>query len=134
MMSPIAWLSREETVALGWTLLHFCWQGTAVAVAFAVVDRITSQATSKVRYVVALAAFMLMPVIVLGTFTDELRVATQASSSKTQTTQTTGTATPMMAQAIGNTAEILSNLHLGTKPKPTLHQLPLASSLEESTD
>jgi beta-lactamase regulating signal transducer with metallopeptidase domain len=73
---------------------------------------------------------MLMPVIVLGTFTEELRVATQASTK----TQTTGPATPMTAQAIGNTAQILSSLHLGAKPKPTLHQLPLASSLEESTD
>ena len=130
MLSPIAWLSREEIVALGWTLLHFCWQGTAVAVAFAVVDRVTSHTTSKVRYVVALAAFMLMPVIVLATFTEELRVATQAST----TTQTTGPATPMMAQAIENTSQILSSLHLGIKPKPTLHQLPLASNIEESTD
>jgi beta-lactamase regulating signal transducer with metallopeptidase domain len=40
----------------------------------------------------------------------------------------------MMAQAIENTSQILSSLHLGIKPKPTLHQLPLASSLEESTD
>ncbi len=29
MMSPITWLSREEVVALEWTLLTFCWQGTA---------------------------------------------------------------------------------------------------------
>ncbi len=129
MMSPIAWLSREEIVALGWTLLHFCWQGTAVAVAFAVIDRITSDATSKVRYFVALAAFMLMPVIVMATFTEELRVANRAA-----TTQTTNTATPMTAQAIEGAAQILSSLHLGAKPKPTLHPLPLASSLEESTD
>jgi beta-lactamase regulating signal transducer with metallopeptidase domain len=129
MLSPIAWLSREEIVALGWTLLHFCWQGTAVAVAFAVVDRITSDATSKVRYFVALAAFMVMPVIVMATFTEELRVATKAS-----TTQTTSPATPMTAQAIESAAQILSSLHLGAKPKPTLHPLPLASSLEESTD
>ena len=46
-MSAIAWLTREETVALGWTLLHFCWQGTAVAVAYAVVDQVTSRATSE---------------------------------------------------------------------------------------
>src|ERR1700747_1833478 len=111
MLSPIAWLSREEIVALGWTLLHFCWQGTAVAVAFAVVDRITSEATSKVRYVVALAACMLMPVIVMATFTEELRVATKAS-----TTQTTSPATPMTAQAIESAAQILSSLHLGAKP------------------
>ena len=82
MLSPIAWLSREEIVALGWTLLHFCWQGTAVAVAFAVVDRMTSEATSRVRYFVALAAFMLMPVIVMATFTEELRVANKTSTTR----------------------------------------------------
>ena len=68
MMIPISWLSREETVALGWSLLHFCWQGTAVALAYAFANRITSHASSRVRYFVALAAFMLMPAVVLSTF------------------------------------------------------------------
>ena len=130
MLSPMVWLSRQEIVALGWTLLHFCWQGTAVAVVFAMVDRITFQTTARVRYFVALAAFMLMPVIVLGTFSEELRVATQGHT----TTQTTGFATPITAQTAGSAAQILSSLHLGISPRPTLHQLPLGSSLEESTD
>jgi hypothetical protein len=30
-MSTMSCLSRGEIVALGWTLLHFCWQGTAGA-------------------------------------------------------------------------------------------------------
>jgi len=128
MMSPIAWLSREEIVALGWTLLHFCWQGTAVAVAFTAVDRITSHATSKVRYVVALAAFMLMPVVVLGTFTEELLVATRASAP-IQTIQTPG---PITARPVDLTSQLFSGLHLA-KPQPTPHPLPLASSLEQST-
>jgi beta-lactamase regulating signal transducer with metallopeptidase domain len=130
MLSPMVWLSRQEIVALGWTLLHFCWQGTAVAILFAMVDRITSHATSRVRYVVALAAFLLMPIIVIGTFSEELRVATQAHS----TTRTTLSASPITAPPVGNAAQILSSLHLGISPKPTLHPLPLASSLEESTD
>jgi beta-lactamase regulating signal transducer with metallopeptidase domain len=130
-MSPIAWLSREEIVALGWTLLHFCWQGTAVAVVFAMVDRITSRTSSRVRYAVALAAFMLMPVIVLGTFTEELRVATQASTPA----HTTGLVpAPISTQVMEGTEQILSNLHLDVAPKSTLHQLPLASSLGESTN
>jgi beta-lactamase regulating signal transducer with metallopeptidase domain len=130
MLSPMVWLSRQEIVALGWTLLHFCWQGTAVAVVFAMVDRITFQTSSRVRYFVALAAFMLMPVIVLGTFSEELRVATQAHT----TTQTTGFTTPITTQAAGSAGQILSSLHLGVSPKPILHQLPLGSSLQESTD
>src|SRR5260370_42075248 len=74
-MNSISWLSRGEVVALGWTLLHFCWQGTAVAVADSVVDRMTSRATSGVRYAVALIALLLMPVVVAATFVEEMRVA-----------------------------------------------------------
>ncbi len=85
-ISPITWLSRAEIVALGWTLLHFCWQGTAVAVAFGAVDRLTSHATSKVRYTIALAALMIMPAIVVGTFALELHVATPTHTPAGDTT------------------------------------------------
>jgi beta-lactamase regulating signal transducer with metallopeptidase domain len=114
-MNAIAWLSREETVALGWTLLHFCWQGTAVAVAYAVVDQMTSRATSKIRYVVALAALMLMPVLVVGTFAIEIRTA-------------------MPAPLNGQLAQAASGIHMGAMPSPILHEIPLASSLEEPGD
>jgi beta-lactamase regulating signal transducer with metallopeptidase domain len=114
-MSAMAWLSREETVALGWTLLHFCWQGTAVAVAYAAMDRLTSRATSKIRYVVALTALMLMPVVVVGTFAVEMR-----------------TATPV--QGHGQAAQAFSESYLGVRSRPVLHEIPLASSLEEPGD
>jgi beta-lactamase regulating signal transducer with metallopeptidase domain len=111
-MSAVAWLSREEMVALGWTLLHFCWQGTAVALVYAVVDRMTSRSTSKVRYAAALAAFMLMPLVVLGTFALEMRVATPA-------------------QVTEHAAPLPSAFHLTEKATPIVHELPLASDLEE---
>ena len=133
MMSPITWLSREEIVALGWTLLHFCWQGTAVTVAYAMVDRITSHASSKVRYVVALGAFMLMPAVVLGTFALELRVATSTATTAPAMTMT-NPSNPSMSPKAGSTARTFPALNLGIEPKPFLHPLPLASSLEESTD
>jgi len=116
-MSAMTWLSREEMVALGWTLLHFCWQGTAVAVAYSVVDQMTSRATSKIRYVVALAALTLMPAVVMGTFAVEIR---------------TGAATP--AHVNGDAARVISGAHAGVRPRPILHELPLASSLEEPSD
>ena len=72
----IGWLSRGELVALGWTLLHFCWQGIAVVLAYAFVDRMTRRAKSAVRYVVALCALALMPLAVLATFANEMRSAT----------------------------------------------------------
>ena len=65
-MNSISWLSRGEIVALGWTLLHFCWQGTAVALAYSVVDRMTSRATSGVRYAVALIAFARLSTVRFG--------------------------------------------------------------------
>jgi beta-lactamase regulating signal transducer with metallopeptidase domain len=75
-MSATALLSRGELVALGWTLVHFCWQATAVASAYAVMNQLTSRATSATRYAVALIALTLMPVVALATFVEELRIAT----------------------------------------------------------
>ena len=115
-MSAVAWLSRQEIVALGWALLHFCWQGTAVAVAYAVVDRATSHASSKVRYAVALAALMIMPLIVVGTFADEPRVATHTRSPVGSTSDTSFNFAPAAPT---------------TRSTPILHELPLATSLEE---
>jgi beta-lactamase regulating signal transducer with metallopeptidase domain len=110
-MSAMAWLSREETTALGWTLLHFCWQGTAVAVAYGVVDRMTLRAGSKVRYVVALAALMLMPAIVAGTFAMEMQAGAPARES-------------------GQVVQTFSKMKLSASPE-ILHEIPLASSLVE---
>src|SRR5271156_2765290 len=114
-MSAMAWLSREEMVALGWTLLHFCWQGTAVATAYAVANQMTARATSKVRYAVALAALMLMPVVVIGTFAVEMRTAAPA-------------------QVYRDTAQVISGAPLSVMPRPIVHELPLASSLEKPGD
>ncbi len=113
-MGAIAWLSRQEIVALGWALLHFCWQGTAIAVAYAIIDRMTAHATSKVRYIVPLAALMIMPAIVIGTFALELRVATPIYPIATATTN--------------------APVDPSIWPTPALHELPLASGLENSTN
>jgi beta-lactamase regulating signal transducer with metallopeptidase domain len=82
-MSGLAmgWLPRGESVALGWTLLHFCWQGTAVAAAYAFTNRLTLRASPVVRYAVATGALALMPLLVLATFAGEVRTATSAHAS-----------------------------------------------------
>ena len=80
-MSAMDWLSRGEMVALGWTLLHFCWQGTVLALAYAGVNRMTSRATSAVRYAVALGALALMPLVVTATFAYEMRQVSPAEFS-----------------------------------------------------
>ncbi len=116
-MSALAWLSREEMVALGWTLLHFCWQGTAVALAYTLVDRLTSRTTSKVRYAVALAALMIMPALVLGTFALEMRTATPTRVAPTRITK--------------DATQPLISWHRAENATPIVHELPLASNIQE---
>ena len=109
-MNSISWLSREEIISLGWTLLHFCWQGTAVAVAYSVVDRMTSRATSGVRYAVALVALLLMPVIVAATFVEEMRVAAPSHGDEPA-------------------AATIPHLPLDGRHGPVLQEIPLTLSL-----
>ena len=48
---------------LGWTLLHFLWQGTAIAVAYAVLRAVLSRALpSQGRYALACGALILMTI------------------------------------------------------------------------
>ena len=62
----------DSTEVLGWTLLHFCWQATAVAVAYRVVELILpAKARSSVRYGLALAALLSMFMVSLATFAYE---------------------------------------------------------------
>jgi beta-lactamase regulating signal transducer with metallopeptidase domain len=75
-----AWLSQRELIAVGWTLLHFCWQGAAIAMVYALADRLTRHAASTTRYVIALAAFLLMPLAVAATFSYEMRACAPISA------------------------------------------------------
>jgi beta-lactamase regulating signal transducer with metallopeptidase domain len=55
--------------ALGWTLIHFCWQAAAIALLYRVADLALGKARSNVRYVAALAALLSMlaaAVVTLG--------------------------------------------------------------------
>src|SRR5437763_12701609 len=54
--------------ALGWTLLHFVWQGAAVAAIFAVANTICRQATT--RYALAVITLVLMMAAPAITFTE----------------------------------------------------------------
>lgn len=81
-MSGLAsgWLSHSELVALGWTLLHFLWQGAAVAAVYAVVDRLSRNASTLARYTLAIGALALMPLMVMATFATEMRSAGRAEA------------------------------------------------------
>ncbi len=54
--------------ALGWTLLHFVWQGAALAALFASLNWALRQAAPSVRYVLAAATLFAMLALPAGTF------------------------------------------------------------------
>ncbi len=60
-MNPIeSLLSEPFGQALGWTLLHFVWQGALVALLLALALYLLRRQTAQVRYVVACGAMLLM--------------------------------------------------------------------------
>ncbi|SNT19486.1 BlaR1 peptidase M56 [Granulicella rosea] len=99
------WLSRAELVALGWTLLHFCWQGTAVAVAYTLLDRMTSRAAAPVRYATALLALAMMPVAAALTFTDQLHMARLQTANPARTVTLPATYTPSVDSEASQTPQ-----------------------------
>ncbi|HWY22592.1 MAG TPA: M56 family metallopeptidase [Candidatus Acidoferrum sp.] len=60
------WLSPSALHSLGWTLLHFLWQGTAVAALAAVLMTLCRRASA--RYVLAVGALVLMLAAPVATF------------------------------------------------------------------
>ncbi len=68
-MTTVAQLSALPMVhALGWTLLHFCWQGMIVAVLLASILNLLPSRASKLRYAVACAALACLVALPLITF------------------------------------------------------------------
>src|SRR6202158_2667023 len=61
------WISPELLRTLGWTLLHFLWQGAGLAALFAVACAVCRSATA--RYALAVGALVLMRASPVITFT-----------------------------------------------------------------
>jgi beta-lactamase regulating signal transducer with metallopeptidase domain len=63
-----ALLSHPVFQLLGWTLLHFVWQGALVALAYAGISLSLRRSTANLRYLVACAAMLLMLALPVATF------------------------------------------------------------------
>jgi beta-lactamase regulating signal transducer with metallopeptidase domain len=90
MTTPTNWLSPSAMRSLGWTLLHFLWQGTAVAALAAVL--MTACRRASLRYVLAVGALVLMLAAPVATFfflTSSATTATPAKSSPVLETRVT---------------------------------------------
>jgi beta-lactamase regulating signal transducer with metallopeptidase domain len=57
--------------ALGWTLVHFLWQGAAIALVYRVADIALARRSANARYVLALGALLGMLAVSVGTLVYE---------------------------------------------------------------
>lgn len=71
-----------EVVALGWTLLHFFWQSSAIALLYALVDRCSGRASASVRYGIALGSLALMPIVFVATFLEQEKLVSHAHAGR----------------------------------------------------
>jgi len=61
-------ISMELTARLGWTLLHFTWQATVLAILLALVLRLLQNASAHLRYGAACLVLALIALLPLATF------------------------------------------------------------------
>ncbi|MGC1105325.1 MAG: M56 family metallopeptidase, partial [Candidatus Acidiferrales bacterium] len=88
------WISPQLTHTLGWTLLHFLWQGLALAAICSALMAMCRAASA--RYVIALATLVLMLVAPVVTFfvLQYSAATTRASDVVSQLRQGTASAVP----------------------------------------
>jgi len=63
-----ALIPRPALEALGWTLLHFLWQGTLVAILLAVANSLLRKRTANARYALCCGAMLLLLMLPVATF------------------------------------------------------------------
>src|SRR2546423_7201273 len=97
MTNLLNWISPEVLRTLGWTLLHFIWQGAGLAALFAVATAVCRNAPA--RYALAVSALVLMMVSPVITFT-WLRVQSNPAV-RTGAGGASGWAGPFTRNAIG---------------------------------
>ncbi len=77
----------DSMEVLGWTLVHFCWQATAIALLYRVTDLLFAKSRSHIRYGLALAALMSMLLAAVATLGYEGARAAQRQRDNVATVQ-----------------------------------------------
>jgi beta-lactamase regulating signal transducer with metallopeptidase domain len=89
--------------ALGWTLVHFLWQGAGIAVVYKVIDLALARRSANARYVLALAALLSMLAVSLTTLAYEeagLQRSTLREGSVARVAATSVPPAPVRAAAV----------------------------------
>lgn len=92
---------NDSMQALGWTLVHFCWQAAVIALLYRILDLAFVRSRSNVRYALALAAMMGMLLAALTTLGyEEVRLARKGNTSAPVVSATTPPALNLVGQRI----------------------------------
>jgi beta-lactamase regulating signal transducer with metallopeptidase domain len=80
---------NDSMQALGWTLVHFCWQAAVIALLYRMLDLVFARSRSSVRYALALTAMISMFVVAVATLGyEEMRLMLDSGSSIVQAAPT----------------------------------------------
>jgi hypothetical protein len=102
------WISPELLRMLGWTLLHFLWQGAGLAALFAVGAAVCRSAPA--RYALAVGTLVLMMVSPVSTFTWLNRQANPAVwTGATGALTWAGTSTQNATALLGSRAPVAAS-------------------------
>jgi beta-lactamase regulating signal transducer with metallopeptidase domain len=76
---------NDSMQALGWTLVHFCWQAAVIALLYRMLDLAFARSRSSVRYALALAAMISMFLVAVMTLGyEEMRLMRDGGSTAAQ--------------------------------------------------
>jgi beta-lactamase regulating signal transducer with metallopeptidase domain len=77
------WPDGRMVQALGWTLVHFLWQGAAAAVLLAIAGGLVARRSPNARYALGVATLVLMAALPLLTFVTLMQAAGGAAEART---------------------------------------------------
>jgi beta-lactamase regulating signal transducer with metallopeptidase domain len=80
-MNETAGLRAADIQALGWTLLHFLWQGALVAGGLAVLDAVLRLRSANARYLLFTGGLLAMTLLPVATFLSVREAASPAAAS-----------------------------------------------------
>nr|WP_315472686.1 TonB family protein [uncultured Undibacterium sp.] len=110
MNSEFSNLTQTLIQALGWSLVHFVWQGCVIALVLAVVLLLTRKARAQLRYAIACVALLLCAALPVWKFVQALERGTSVDMTLQATAQvamSTQDVHPLMQVS----AAVQNNLH-----------------------